>query len=359
MSRISGLTVTGVAQRAAWVARTMPPVERLRSDLWSIPVSIPDNPLRYTSVYVLASNSSLTLIDTGTNTADGWQALCTGLDSIGATVEDVTGCLVTHFHYDHLGLAARIRSEVGAWVGMHPADVEVVKRFDFDSAEASRAELLQWVISLGASSTEAHDLADGESAGPETRVAGFRDPELLIEDGDAIRITGWDLHAVHTPGHTPGHLCFVDGRTKALFAGDHLLPRISPNITVDRHFGSDALGDFLGSLEKIAAMDVDEALPAHEWRFRGVPERVGQLQSHHDRRLAELLDVVRRHPGSVPWELAGELTWSRPWSQYSGVMRLSAVGETSSHLVHLVRLGQVAVSDGPVPRYTAVARDRA
>jgi glyoxylase-like metal-dependent hydrolase (beta-lactamase superfamily II) len=353
MTQTTGVTVTGTAQQEAWLERAMPPVEQLRTDLWSIPVSIPANPLRYTSVYVLATDSSLTLIDTGTNTAEGWQALCDGLSSIGATVSDISGCLVTHFHYDHLGLAARIRSEVGAWVGMHPADAEVVKGFDRSGTDASRAAALDWFLSLGASSAEAHQLAGDEVVGPEVRAV-IGDPDRLIEDGDPIGIAGWDLRAVHTPGHTPGHLCFVDGQSRTLFAGDHLLPRISPNVSVDRHFGSDALGDFLASLDKIAALDLDEAMPAHEWRFRGVPQRVEQLHRHHEHRLAELLDVVRRHPGGVPWELAGELTWSRPWSQYGGVMRLSAVGETTSHLVHLVRLGKVKVTEGPVPRYTAV-----
>ena len=350
------VTITGQAQRAAWLSKTMPPIEQLRTDLWSIPVPIPQNPLRYTSVYVLAGESDITLIDTGTNTDDGWRALRDGLASIGASVTDVKGCLVTHFHFDHLGLAARLRSTVGAWIGLHPADVAAVNRPEFRSGERGSGEDFRWLTFLGASRAQAQEvLHDVTGVDPRDVVT---DPERLIEDGDAIKVDGWSLRAVHTPGHTPGHLCFVDENSRLLFAGDHLLPRISPNVSADRRSNVDALGDFLASLDKVAEIDADEVLPAHEWRFRGLHGRVAELHLHHERRLAELLEVVRRHPGRVPWELAGELTWSRPWSQYGGVMRFSAVGETAAHLIHLVRRGDVVASDDAVPRYTVAAKYR-
>jgi hypothetical protein len=58
-------------------------------------------------------------------------------------------------------------------------------------------------------------------------------------------------------------------------------------------------------------------------------------------------------PDSSPWELAGELTWSRPWSQYSGRMRIHAVTETAAHVHLLERRGQITARPGPVPRYLA------
>jgi glyoxylase-like metal-dependent hydrolase (beta-lactamase superfamily II) len=171
---------------------------------------------------------------------------------------------------------------------------------------------------------------------------------------------GLDLRAVHTPGHTPGHLCFYDEPRRLLFGGDHVLPRISPNIP-SAHGDMDPLGDFLASLAKIRDVEVDEVLPAHEWRYRDLAMRVAQLEQHHEHRLAELLAILREHPGTVPWELAGLLTWSRPWSSYDGFMRISALGETTAHLAQLVTRGEVVVSDEPVPRYlakrTALAAD--
>jgi glyoxylase-like metal-dependent hydrolase (beta-lactamase superfamily II) len=344
--------VTGELQHASWLQRVLPPVEQLRSDLWSIPVPMPDSPLRYVSVYVLTSDSGLTLIDAGWDSDESWAALCDGLTSIGASITDVGGCLVTHQHFDHIGLAGRVREASGAWIALHPADRDVIMRPDFrDPALAAPADV-QWLIWLGASREEAVRLR-GERSGVDRRST-IAIPDRLIEDGEDVGVPGWSLRAVHTPGHTPGHLCFVDEKTRLLFAGDHVLPRISPNISADRRPEVDALGDFLYSLDKIGLYGVDEVLPAHEWRFRGLQERVRQLGEHHEKRLAELLEVIRCHPESVPWEMAAQLTWSRPWVDYDGFMRISAVAETMAHVVHLHRHGRIFATEDPVPRYSAV-----
>jgi glyoxylase-like metal-dependent hydrolase (beta-lactamase superfamily II) len=101
------MQITGQAQHEAWQQRTLPPVEEVRPDLWSIPVPIPNSPLRYVSAYALAVPGGIGLIDTGWESEHGWHALTAGLAGIGAAVTDVQGVLVTHLHFDHLGLRAR------------------------------------------------------------------------------------------------------------------------------------------------------------------------------------------------------------------------------------------------------------
>jgi glyoxylase-like metal-dependent hydrolase (beta-lactamase superfamily II) len=111
-------------------------------------------------------------------------------------------------------------------------------------------------------------------------------PDRTLTDGDLADVPGWKLRALHTPGHTPGHLCFVDERSRRLFSGDHILPRITPNISVQRGEPATPLEDYLNSLAKVRDLDVEEVLPAHEWRFKGLPERVDAIAAHHERRLA-------------------------------------------------------------------------
>jgi glyoxylase-like metal-dependent hydrolase (beta-lactamase superfamily II) len=347
----STFEATGTAQASAWQARVLPPVEQLRTDLWSVPLPMPVSPLRYTSVYVLASKSGLTLIDAGWGGDASWDALCDGLQGMSASIADVQGVLVTHQHFDHIGLARRVREASGAWIALHPADRDAIIRPEFrDPAVAFPAEV-RWLVSLGASAEEAARLSGGTDRFAVRATVAI--PDRLIEDGEDVNVPGWSLRAVHTPGHTPGHLCFVDEKSQLVFAGDHVLPRISPHIAADRREGADALGDYLSSLVKIGKHPSNEVLPAHEWRFRGLRERTEQLAEHHERRLAELLQVVQRLPGSVPWELAGELTWSRPWDSYDGRTRIAAVSETVAHLHHLLRRGLVVRSGSPVPTYTA------
>ena len=347
------MEITGLAQREAWTTRSLPPVEKVRANLWSIPIPIADSPLRYTSVYALANDADVTLIDAGWNSDASWQALIDGLEEFGAGITDVQGVLVTHQHFDHIGLAGRIREAAGAWIALHPADNEALLRPTFRNEGLALAAERNWLMRLGASREEAVRL---RPAGGMDRNAAFVVPDRLIENGQDVGVPGWSLRAIHTPGHTPGHLCFHDEATDLLFAGDTVLPRITPNVSVSAHDDGDALGEFLSSLDLLVPLEPDEVLPAHEWRFRGLGERVSELKTHHERRLAELLDVVRRAPGSVPWDLAGQMTWSRPWDQYDGFMRVTAVAETTAHLVRLVRLGLVTETTEAVPRYRAVAR---
>src|SRR5260370_32900091 len=114
--------VTGSLQREAWLADVLPPVERVRPGLWSIPVPLPQNTLRYVLVFVLELTDGVALVDAGWDTAPAWAALTTGLAPAGATVSDVRAVLVTHIHPDHYGLAGRVRQESGAWVGLHPRE---------------------------------------------------------------------------------------------------------------------------------------------------------------------------------------------------------------------------------------------
>jgi glyoxylase-like metal-dependent hydrolase (beta-lactamase superfamily II) len=348
------MEVTGHRQHQAWREKALPPVERLRSDLWSIPVPIPHNPLRYVSVYAFSVPGGLGLIDTGWESDAGWAALTTGLDLIGGSVSDVRGVVVTHRHYDHLGLAARVRAASGAWIAMHPADARLVTEWAGLGGAQVAAREVEFLVGLGAARGEAAaDVGGAESMERFTRTAV---PDRLLEDGDLADFPGWQLRAVHTPGHTPGHLCLAEERTGLFFSGDHVLPRISPNISTTVDGDGNPLGSYLASLAAVRSRRPAEVLPAHEWRFTGLAERVDQLTGHHEQRLAELLAAVRAHPRSTPWELAAHLTWSRPWEQYERRMRIFAVTETDAHLRLLAARGLVAGSAGAVPRWTAVAR---
>jgi glyoxylase-like metal-dependent hydrolase (beta-lactamase superfamily II) len=327
----------------------VPPVEKVRGNLWSIPVPIAGSSLRYTAVYALTGDAGLTLIDAGWDSDASWQVLLDGLAEFGASIADVQGVLVTHQHFDHIGLARRIREASGAWVAMHPADKEIISQRIYRDPELALAADREWLIWLGAPPEEASRLQSPEGL---DRDAALIIPDRLLQHGDSVGAPGWSLRAVHTPGHTPGHLCFWDEPTGLFFAGDHVLPRISPNVSATPNYRSDPLADFLESLDKVAGYPATEVLPAHEWRFKGLAERTAQLHAHHELRLNELLEVVRRNPGGVPWELAGEMTWSRSWDQYDGYMRFIAVSETMAHLAHLVNAGRLVVSSDAVPRYS-------
>jgi len=354
MRQSRGVEITGSAQHQAWQERALPPVEQLRTDLWSIPVPIPDSPLRYVSVYALAVPGGLGLIDAGWNSEVSWSALTSGLSDVGAAVSDVRGVLVTHRHPDHLGLAGRVRAESGAWVAMHPADVRQVAAANLRGGVAATRAETDFLVGLGADRQDAE--ADVGSPEEMEQFLDMAVADRLLEHGDLVDFSGWRLRAVHTPGHTPGHLCLHEERTGLFFSGDHVLPRISPNISTGAAGEADPLRSYVQSLHAVRDLAPTEVLPAHEWRFTGLAERVDQLLAHHEERLSELLGAVRAHPGRTPWDLAAHLSWSRPWSSYERRMRIFAVTETDSHLRLLASRGLVRTDGGAVPTWTAVVR---
>jgi glyoxylase-like metal-dependent hydrolase (beta-lactamase superfamily II) len=351
------MRVTGKQQREAWKLGVMPPVEMVRSGIWSVPVPIPQNPLRYTLAYLIAAGDDLVVVDPGWESEAGWSTLVDGLAVAGARESDVRGVVVTHVHADHHGLSARLRAASGAWIAMHSAEVSSMPSRLFTSQQDYSADA-DWLRSCGAPEEVVAALAyDADMMEPFLAMA---EPDVLLEDGDLVPLTHRQLRVVWTPGHTPGHLCLHDEVEDVLLTGDHVLPRISPNIGLLPQVADLPLGDYLASLQKVSHYDSAEALPAHEYRFFGIADRVRVLQTHHEDRCGEILGVLGRNGDSTAWEVAKSLTWAREWSGVTGLMRRAAVAETAAHLYYLRELGSVISAEvgagGPV-MYSASDKD--
>jgi glyoxylase-like metal-dependent hydrolase (beta-lactamase superfamily II) len=345
------IEVTGTAQHAAWQDGSQPPVEQVRPGLWSIPVPLPNSSLRYVLVYALELPDGVAIVDAGWDTPEAWSALTDGLRVGGFALADVRAILITHIHPDHYGLAGRVRAESGGWIGLHRLEAETLPgRYGDAEALIRRGEA--WLRQAGAGAEAAALAGSSRDLLPLVRMA---EPDRLISDGEVVPLPGWRLRAIWTPGHTPGHLCFHEERTGVLLSGDHVLPRISPNISAHPQQPPDPLRAFLQSLAKVGGLDAEEVLPAHEYRFRGLRDRVADLLDHHEQRLAELLALVTGQPGSTARELAERLPWRRPWSEIVGFSRRAAVGETLAHLELLVSRGLVVGSGGATHRWTAAA----
>lgn len=324
----TSITVTGIAQKAAWDAKQLPCVEQLRDNIWSIPVPAPNRPIRYTLSYLLIYGDDAVLIDPGLETDEGWHHLLSGLRHAGLDVTDVTGVVATHQHADHLGLAARVRKSAGAWVGMGHARTRPKGNAE-DAVAVDERLMSKWGV------PEAHRPSVALSAERWHSHSSLAHPDLRFSGGAELPVTGARIRTVATPGHTPDHLCLIDEDNGLIFSGDHVLPRITPNISPEFPHLTDPLADYYRSLLIEDFDDQMEVCPAHEYRFIGMRRRSARLLKLHEERAEELREIILVENPSTIWEAARKLTWSRGWQSLHGNNLRLALNETTAHVVRL------------------------
>ena len=309
----------------------------LAPGVWRIGLPFP-SPLRTAFSYLVRSSSGIVAIDAGWDSDEGWETFLAGLARAGAGLEDLRGVVATHAHPDHYGLTARIRAATGAWIALHPAEQGQLAPTNADRARRVDS-IAAWLRGCGVPDLEmAAVMADRHHLHDE--LSGNLPTHDLL-DGDVVPDTDGTVVAIHTPGHTPGHLVFHDRSRGIVFTGDHLLPRISVNVSARPTSGTDPLGDYLGSLDALEPLRDALAAPGHEWAFDRIGARVDAVREHHGERLDEIRDAVAGG-ARTPWDVAQVVTWSRPFNTLNPRGMRSAIGETASHLIRLERAGHLA-----------------
>ena len=324
-------------------------ITALAPGLWRVAMPFP-TPLRYSFSYLIRLDDGFVAIDLGWNCDEGWLLFQQAIERAGGTLADLRGVVVTHAHPDHYGLAPRVHAETTAWIALHPGEGPQISA---SAADAHRRidDIVAWLRTCGVPASALDNvLADrGELA----RDFSTESPDIDLHDGEAIADTDGQLVAIHTPGHTPGHTVFYDRGRKVLFTGDHLLPRVSVNISRRPTSDPDPLGDYLVSLERIGPYDGALAAPGHEWSFDRMGQRRGSIVEHHATRLQEIDHAVRAGCTTV-WEVANYVSWSRPFGGLNARGQRSALGETYAHLVRLTREGRAEELSGVPRRWRAV-----
>ncbi len=322
-------------------------VESITPHVTCIRVPIPDSPLRWTFVYLVDDPDGPVLVDTGWDSEESWRALLAGIRAAGMEPKDLAGVILTHFHPDHSGLARRIPEVSDAWIGLHVRDQQLLAAGEADRAEVVRERMAAYALEAGApelTSEEEDHLSLHSLRGESVRMT-YRNLDDAAPVGALLRILA-------TPGHTPGHCSVHLPREGLLLLGDHLLPRITPNVSVYSWDGENPLASYLASLLRIEKLadSTPFMYPAHEGRIVDAGARVQQVIAHHGNRLQELLAVLEGGGKLTAWETASKLSWSRSWDLLGAEpMRRAAIGEAGAHLVFLERLGLLERSGtGPI-----------
>ena len=175
---------------------------------------------------------------------------------------------------------------------------------------------------------------------------GWEAPDEWLAAHQEIGLGSRTLRVIATPGHTQGHVVFTDAATGLLFAGDHVLPHITPSVGFEPVASSNPLGDYLQSLRLVRGLPDMRLLPAHGPVTDSAHVRIDELLAHHDNRLNQCAAAVAKG-APTGYEVARALLWTRrdrQLGELDPVNQMLAVIETRAHLELLVAQGRLISS---------------
>jgi glyoxylase-like metal-dependent hydrolase (beta-lactamase superfamily II) len=302
--------------------------------VWRIPLPVPFAP-GTVNVTLLHGDDAWVLVDCGLGTPDSDAALAGGLAALGITISDLAALVLTHAHPDHIGPAGDLIAQMPPTASIFMLADEATRMLrvwgerDFTAMAAAqeRSGLSTAQAAMGVRIMQR--LADSVRLPPSERIVGLHADE-------EIALAGRQWRVIWTPGHAEGHICLASD--PLVIVGDHILPTISPNIGFFAQSRRDPIGDYLDGLDRIAALGFAAplALPGHGAHFTGLVTRIAALRMGTERRSGHARAALANGP-------AHALTVTQ--RLFADRLREPAdvwlaLGETVSHLEHLVAIGQ-------------------
>ena len=300
-------------------------------------------PLEFVASYLIQDQDGWTIIDPGFDYPPAREVWESEAARMGLDLDsDVTRIIVTHLHPDHIGLARWLEERSGAPVWM--LESEIANARHVWNPSRGKEDFVRYMMRHG---------MDPETAGAtaQTTSLGVRLPEILIplQPEDRIELGGSEARVIHTPGHSDFHFVLHDERRRLLFAGDHLLLEITPNIGLWTYTAPRPLQRYLDSIKDLRGLDADLVFPGHGPLFHDLDGRIDELAFHHEERLSVMHEALQGEPATA-FEVARRVF---PDGLSDHQLRF-ALAETLAHLEHLVDHGRAEILDGELVRFRAV-----
>ena len=324
-------------------------VEELARDVLRITLPLPFR-LRSINIYLVRGADGYALVDTGIDTPESRDAFDEARAHAGLRAAEIRDVFVTHMHPDHIGLSGRLAAS-GARIHIMRGE-ERRARYVW-----SMRPLDAWVSFLRSHGLEEPAAVGVTDAATRLRAAvTLPDRFSYVEDHDYVRLGDRIVRVVWTPGHSDYHYVLVDDANETIFAGDHLLPAITPNIGLYPECRPNPLADYLESFERFRRADGYQIYPAHGDPYDAVAERIRQLVLHHRERLQGVWDCVTAADasGTCAADIVAHF-WGDRLNAHE--MRFALV-EVAAHFEYLRHTGDVTCADaGGVIRYSPLRNE--
>lgn len=301
--------------------------------LLPVPISIP---LKTVNCYLIRGAGGWTVVDCGFHEPQAEAAWREAFAALGISPGQVEQILVTHYHPDHYGASGWLQQQTGAPVRMYRREAAAVDLF-WNPARGQAAAVGALFAAHGTPPEMVAALMDHHHS---TRFILEPHPEITPFGDDApLRLGDRAFEVVWLPGHTDGLPVFWCAAERLLLANDMILAGISPNISWLPHCDPDPLGQFLRSLERVAALPAALTLTGHRRLITDLSGRVRELIAHHHERLALVtgLAAAGGRDGATAWAVNLGLFGEQPTVHNTRF----AMAEALAHLEYLAQRGRL------------------
>jgi glyoxylase-like metal-dependent hydrolase (beta-lactamase superfamily II) len=254
-----------------------------------------------TNTYILGDGRDVMLIDPGPADAAHLEAILAALAG-----RKLTHIVVTHTHHDHVDGLPALQERTGAPTAGFGRTVAAPGR--------TRAS----------------------PAGGEYVENDFR-PDVVLKDGDRLEGSGFELQALHTPGHAPDHLCFALEGTRLFFSGDHVMGWNTSVVAPP----DGSMSAYLGAMARLMERNDEIYFPGHGGRVYEPQRLVKAYILHRRMREQAILECVRSGQSTIP-EIVAVI--------YRGIdprLIKAASLSVAAHIEHLAERG-LLICEGPV-----------
>ncbi|MFE8699648.1 MBL fold metallo-hydrolase [Cytobacillus sp. FJAT-54145] len=275
--------------------------------------------LNHVHCFFAEGENGWTIIDAGLNnqtTEDIWKPFI--------QKHEVKNIILTHYHPDHFGYAGTLQKLTGAEVWMTKVDEEAGKSIWEPSSLENQRKNYQ---TCGLPEEIANELTSDEGSF-QARVKPYPTVKHHLEEGMNVHFGKYEYEVIFTPGHSDGLISLFNKEKSVLFSTDHILPKISPNVSYWFRGISNPLQAFFTSLEKVKRLDAEYVIPSHGKPFQHANKRIDELLGHHQERLHKVYEFMKQ-PSTI-YEVCNQL--------FQGLNTHEtrfAIGETLAHLQYL------------------------